>query len=94
MTADSATITKGDALPTELVTCTGLLESEGRTDDRDTVLDNALGYQLLDANNEEVAADTARNTPEPTPSSPATLKSGWDERYSAQQGQRHADSGG
>ena len=83
VTADSATITKGDALPTELVTCTGLLESEGRTDDRDTVLDNALGYQLLDANNEEVAADTARNTPGTYTVVPAaTLKSGWDERYS------------
>ena len=36
------TITKGDALPTDLVSCTGLLDSEGRTDDQDTVLDNAL----------------------------------------------------
>ena len=77
MTAGSATITEGNALPTDLVTCTGLLNSEGRKDDRDTVLDNALGYQLLDANNEEVTADTARNTPEPTllfplpPSNPA-----------------------
>lgn len=41
VTAGSATITEGDALPTELVTCSGLLDSEGRTDDRDTVLDNA-----------------------------------------------------
>ncbi len=83
VTADSATITKGDALPTELVSCTGLLESEGRTDDRDTVLDNALGYQLLDANNEEVTADTARNTPGTYTVVPAaTLKSGWGERYS------------
>ena len=83
VTAGSATITKGDALPTELVTCTGLLDSEGRTDDRDTVLDNALSYRLLNANNEEVAADTARNTPGTYTIVPAAaLKSGWDERYS------------
>ena len=83
VTAGSATITKGDALPTDLVTCTGLLDSEGRTDDRDTVLDNALSYRLLNANNEEVAADTARNTPGTYTVVPAaTLKSGWDERYS------------
>ena len=83
VTASSATITKGDALPTDLVSCTGLLDSEGRKDDRDTVLDNALGYQLLDANNEEVTADTARNTPGTYTVVPAAaLKSGWDERYS------------
>ena len=83
MTAGSATITKGDALPTDLVSCTGLLDSEGRTDDRDTVLDNALSYRLLNANNEAVAADTARNTPGTYTVVPAaTLKSGWDERYS------------
>ena len=83
VTAGSATITEGDALPTDLVTCTGLLNSEGRKDDRDTVLDNALGYQLLDANNEEVTADTARNTPGTYTVVPAAaLKSGWDERYS------------
>ena len=83
VTAGSATITKGDALPTDLVTCTGLLDSEGRTDDRDTVLDNALGYQLLDASNEEVTAATARNTPGTYTVVPtAALKSGWDERYS------------
>ena len=83
VTAGSAAITKGDALPTELVTCTGLLDSEGRTDDRDTVLDNALGYQLLDASNEEVTAATARNTPGTYTVVPAAaLKSGWDERYS------------
>lgn len=83
VTAGSATITEGNALPTDLVTCTGLLNSEGRKDDRDTVLDNALGYQLLDANNEEVTADTARNTPGTYTVVPAaTLKSGWAERYS------------
>ena len=83
VTAGSATITKGNALPTDLVRCTGLLDSEGRTDDRDTVLDNALGYQLLDANNEEVTAATARNTPGTYTVVPtAALKSGWDERYS------------
>lgn len=83
VTAGSATITEGDALPTDLVSCTGLLDSEGRKDDRDTVLDNALGYQLLDANNEEVTADTARNTPGTYTVVPAaTLKSGWGERYS------------
>lgn len=83
VTAGSATITEGDALPTDLVSCTGLLDSEGRKDDRDTVLDNTLGYQLLDANNEEVTADTARNTPGTYTVVPAaTLKSGWDERYS------------
>ena len=83
VTAGSATITEGNALPTDLVTCTGLLNSEGRKDDRDTVLDNALGYQLLDANNEEVTADTARNTPGTYTVVPAaTLKSGWGERYS------------
>ena len=83
VTAGSATITEGDALPTDLVTCTGLLNSEGRKDDRDTVLDNALGYQLLDANNEEVTAATARNMPGTYTVVPAaTLKSGWDERYS------------
>ncbi len=83
VTAGSATITEGNALPTYLVTCTGLLNSEGRKDDRDTVLDNALGYQLLDANNEEVTADTARNTPGTYTVVPAaTLKSGWGERYS------------
>ena len=83
VTAGSAAITKGDALPTDLVRCTGLLDSEGRTDDRDTVLDNALSYRLLNANNEEVAADTARNTPGTYTVVPAaTLKSGWDERYS------------
>ena len=83
VTAGSATITEGNALPTDLVTCTGLLNSEGRKDDRDTVLDNALGYQLLDANNEEVTAATARNMPGPYTVVPAaTLKSGWGERYS------------
>lgn len=83
MTAGSATITEGNALPTDLVTCTGLLNSEGRKDDRDTVLDNALGYQLLDANNEEVTAATARNMPGTYTVVPAaTLKSGWGERYS------------
>ena len=46
VTAGSATITEGDALPTDLVRCTGLLDSEGRKDDRDTVLDNALGYHF------------------------------------------------
>ena len=83
VTAGSATITEGDALPTDLVSCTGLLNSEGRKDDRDTVLDNALGYQLLDANNEKVTADTARNTPGTYTVVPAAaLKSGWGERYS------------
>ena len=83
VTAGSATITEGNALPTDLVTCTGLLNSEGRKDDRDTVLDNALGYQLLDANNEEVTASTARNMPGTYTVVPAaTLKSGWGERYS------------
>lgn len=83
VTAGSATITEGDALPTDLVSCTGLLNSEGRKDDRDTVLDNALGYQLLDANNEKVTADTARNTPGTYTVVPAaTLKSSWGERYS------------
>ena len=83
VTAGSATITEGDALPTDLVSCTGLLNSEGRKDDRDTVLDNALGYQLLDANNEEVTAATARNMPGIYTVVPAaTLKSGWGERYS------------
>ena len=83
VTAGSATITEGDALPTDLVSCTGLLDSEGRKDDRDTVLDNALGYQLLDANNEEVTAATARNIPGTYTVVPAaTLKSGWGERYS------------
>ena len=83
VTAGSVTITEGDALPADLVRCTGLLDSEGRTDDRDTVLDNALSYRLLNANNEEVAADTARNTPGTYTVVPAaTLKSGWDERYS------------
>ena len=83
VTAGSATITEGDALPTDLVTCTGLLDSEGRKDDRDTVLDNALGYQLLDANNEEVTAATARNMPGTYTVVPAaTLKSSWGERYS------------
>ena len=82
VTAGSATIAKGDALPTDLVRCTGLLDSEGRTDDRDTVLDNALSYRLLNANNEEVAADTARNTPGTYTVVPAAaLKSGWEERY-------------
>ena len=83
VTAGSATITKGDALPTDLVRCTGLLDSEGRTDDRDTVLDNALSYRLLNANNEEITAATARNTPGTYTVVPtAALKSGWDERYS------------
>ena len=83
VTAGNATITEGDALPTDLVSCTGLLDSEGRKDDRDTVLDNALGYQLLDANNEEVTADTVRNMPGTYTVVPAaTLKSGWGERYS------------
>ena len=83
VTAGSATITEGDALQTDLVTCTGLLDSEGRTDDRDTVLDNALSYKLFNANNEEIAADTARNTPGTYTVVPAAaLKSGWDERYS------------
>ena len=83
VTAGSATIAEGNALPTDLVTCTGLLNSEGRKDDRDTVLDNALGYQLLDANNEEVTAATARNMPGTYTVVPAaTLKSGWGERYS------------
>ena len=82
VTAGRATITEGDALPTDLVTCTGLLDSEGRTDDRDTVLDNALSYKLFNANNEEIAADTARNTPGTYTVVPAaTLKSGWEERY-------------
>ena len=83
VTAGNATITEGDALPTDLVTCTGLLDSEGRKDDRDTVLDNALSYTLFNANNEEIAADTARNTPGTYTVVPtAALKSGWDERYS------------
>ena len=83
VTAGSATITKGDALPTDLVSCTGLLDSEGRTDDRDTVLDNALSYRLLNANNEEITAEAARNTPGTYTVVPAAiLKSGWDERYS------------
>ena len=83
VTAGSATITKGDALPTDLVRCTGLLDSEGRTDDRDTVLDNALSYRLLNANNEEITAEAARNTPGTYTVVPtAALKSGWDERYS------------
>ena len=83
VTAGSATITEGDALPTDLVSCTGLLDSEGRKDDRDTVLDNALSYKLLDASNTEIAADTARNTPGTYTVVPAAaLKSGWDERYS------------
>ena len=83
VTAGSATITEGNALPTDLVSCTGLLNSERRKDDRDTVLDNALGYQLLDANNEEVTAATARNMPGTYTVVPAaTLKSGWGERYS------------
>ena len=82
VTAGSATITEGDTLPTDLVTCTGLLDSEGRKDDRDTVLDNALSYKLLDANNTEIAADTARNTPGTYTVVPAAaLKSGWEERY-------------
>ena len=83
VTAGSATITKGDALPTDLVRCTGLLDSEGRTDDRDTVLDNALSYRLLNANNEEITAEAARNTPGTYTVVPtAELKPGWDERYS------------
>ncbi len=83
VTAGSATITEGDALPTDLVSCTGLLDSEGRTDDRDTVLENALSYRLLDASGVEVTADTARNTPGTYTVVPAAaLKSGWDERYS------------
>ncbi|MBU5435473.1 S-layer homology domain-containing protein [Pseudoflavonifractor sp. MSJ-37] len=83
VTAGSATITKGDALPTDLVSCTGLLDSEGRTDDRDTVLDNALSYRMLNVNNEEITAEAARNTPGTYTVVPAaTLKSGWDERYS------------
>ena len=42
-----------------------------------------LSYKLLNANNEEIAADTARNTPGTYTVVPAaTLKSGWDERYS------------
>ena len=83
VTAGSATITEGDALPTDLVTCTGLLDSEGRTDDRDTVLDNALSYRLLNANNEEITAEAARNTPGTYTVVPtAELKPGWDERYS------------
>ena len=83
VTAGSATITEGDALPTDLVTCTGILDSEGRKDDRDTVLDNALSYKLFDASNTEIAADTARNTPGTYTVVPtAALKSGWDERYS------------
>ena len=83
VTAGSASITKGDALPTDLVTCTGLLDSEGRKDDRDTVLENALSYRLLDASGVEVAADTARKTPGTYTVVPAAaLKSGWDERYS------------
>ena len=82
VTAGSASITKGDALPTDLVTCSGLLDSEGRRDDRDTVLENALSYRLLDASGVEVAADTARNTPGTYTVVPAAaLKSGWDERY-------------
>ena len=83
VTAGSATITEGDALPTDLVSCTGLLDSEERKDDRDTVLDNALSYKLLDANNTEITADTARNIPGTYTVVPAAaLKSGWDERYS------------
>ena len=82
VTAGSATITEGDALPTDLVSCTGLLDSEGRKDDCDTVLDNALSYKLLNANNEEIAADTARHTPGTYTVVPAAaLKSGWEERY-------------
>ena len=83
VTARDATISTGDTLPTDLVSCAGLLDSEGRTDDRDTVLENALSYRLLDANNEEVTAETARNTPGTYTVVPAAaLKSGWDERYS------------
>ena len=83
VTAGSATITKGDALPTDLVRCTDLLDSEGRTDDRDAVLDNALSYRLLNANNEEITAEAARNTPGTYTVLPtAELKPGWDERYS------------
>ena len=83
VTAGNATITEGDALPTDLVSCAGLLDSEGRRDDRDTVLENALSYRLLDASGVEVAADTARNTPGTYTVVPtAALKSGWDERYS------------
>ena len=83
VTAGSATITEGDTLPTDLVTCTGILDSEGRKDDRDTVLDNALSYKLFDASNTEIAADTARHTPGTYTVVPAAaLKSGWDERYS------------
>ena len=83
VTAGNATITEGDALPTDLVSCTGLLDSEGRKDDRDTVLDNALSYKLLDASNTEIAADTARKTPGTYTVVPAAaLQSGWDERYS------------
>ena len=83
VTASSAAITKSDALPTDLVSCTGLLDIEGRTDDQDTVLDNALSYRLLNANNEEITAEAARNTPGTYTVVPAaTLKSGWDERYS------------
>ena len=82
VTAGSASITKGDALPTDLVTCTGLLDSEGRRDDRDTVLENALSYRLLDTRGVEVAADTARNTSGTYTVVPAAaLKSGWEERY-------------
>ena len=82
VTAGSATITEGDALPTDLVSCTGLLDSEGRKDDRDTVLENALSYRLLDASGVEVAADMARNTPGTYTVVPAaTLQSGWEERY-------------
>ena len=83
VTARDATISTGDTLPTDLVSCAGLLDSEGRTDDRDTVLENALSYRLLDASGVEVAADTARNTPGTYTVVPAAaLKSGWDERYS------------
>ena len=82
VTAGNATITEGDALPTDLVSCTGLLDSEGRKDDRDTVLENALSYRLLDASGVEVAADMARNTPGTYTVVPAaTLQSGWEERY-------------
>ncbi len=82
VTARDVSITKGEMLPADLVTCTGLLESEGWTDDRDAVLDNALDYRLLDSDGTEVTADEACNTIGSYTIVPtASLKAGWDERY-------------
>ena len=82
VTARDVSITKGEMLPADLVTCTGLLESEGWTDNRDAVLDNALDYRLLDSDGTEVMADEACNTIGSYTIVPAaSLKAGWDERY-------------